>query len=385
MSPAAPIIVLSGVAAATPGQGGATWAVLQYVLGLEELGCKVFLIEPFSGAKLTAKGEDIRDSKAARYFRAVVERFGIADRSALLDESTGETVGLTYEEILEAAQSSDLLINIAGLLKGEQLLNLIPRRLYLDLDPGFVQLWHTQGVDVGLSRHTHFATIGLAIGEPGCAIPTCGIDWIKTLQPIVLSHWPVAKQEISKGLTTIGNWRAYGSIEHEGVFYGQKVHSLRQLRNLPRQLTVPVTVAMSVYSEEQSEARTLMECGWQFVDPRLAGTPDDYQHFVQNSWAEIGVAKSGYVAARCGWFSDRSVAYLASGRPVIAQDTGFDQYLPCGDGLFSFRTDNDVVLGIEQLERDYAGCRHRARAIAEDYFNSRKVLPALLQQVEVPL
>ena len=386
MSAAAPAILISGMLAANPGQGGATWAVLQYVLGLRDLGCSLCFIEPISNDRSIASCERIESSESAAYFRKVVERFGIINRSALLEESTRHTVGLPYDEILKIARRSDLLINISGMLRDNLILEPIPRRLYLDLDPAFNQLWHAQGVDVGLTGHTHFATIGLSIGRPECRIPTCGVQWIKTLQPIVLSCWPFVEHTNTEGLTTIGNWRAYGSIEHEGAFYGQKVHSLRLLGDIPLRIGEPVSIAMSIHPDEMQEAQALIERGWRIVDPeQAAGTPDDYQHFIQSSWAELGVAKSGYVVARCGWFSDRSVAYLASGRPVIAQDTGFGPYLPCDGGLSSFRTIDDVVGAVEQLRHDYARCRMAARAVAHDYFDSRKVLPALLEQAEVPL
>ena len=386
MSASSPSILISGMLAANPGQGGATWAVLQYLLGLQDFGCNVCLVEPIPNDQSTANSESLKTSRSAAYFRSVVDRFGIADRAALLEQSTRNTVGLTYDNILEAAGRSDLLINVSGMLRDDQILQTIPRRLYLDLDPAFNQLWHAQGIDVGLADHTHFATIGLGIGQPECSIPTCGIDWIKTLQPIVLSQWPFAEHAGTGGITTVGNWRGYGSIEHDGVFYGQKVHSLRLLRDIPRKIDEPVSIATSIHSDENEEAEALTKSGWKIVDPRqVAGTPDHYQKFIQSSWAELGVAKSGYVAAQCGWFSDRSVAYLASGRPVIAQDTGFDTYLPCDGGLSTFRTVDDVVGAVEELRRDYAGCRKAARAVAQDYFDSRKVLPQLLARAEVPL
>src|SRR5207248_4682648 len=143
------------------------------------------------------------------------------------------SVGLSYEELLQATRQADLLVNISGMLDDADLTSNIPLRAYLDLDPAFNQLWATQGIDMRLDGHTHFVTIGLAIGEKDCRIPDYGIHWITTLQPIALAYWPVAEEILHDGLTTVGNWRGYGSIEQDGLFYGQKAHSLRRFIELP--------------------------------------------------------------------------------------------------------------------------------------------------------
>ena len=197
---------------------------------------------------------------------------------------------------------------------------------------------------MGFAGHSHFVTVGQAIGDPGCEVPTCGLKWITTPQPIVLEHWPATGRITQDALTTVANWRGYGSIEHEGVFYGQKAHSLREFFSLPTLRRKASLLALAIHPEESKDLAALQANGWRLVDP--AGwphTPAGYQRFVQGSKAEFGIAKSGYVAARCGWFSDRSVCYLASGRPVIAQETGFSPFLPVGAGLFAFETIDDVL------------------------------------------
>jgi hypothetical protein len=178
------------------------------------------------------------------------------------------------------------------------------------------------------------------------------------------------------------NWRGYGSIEHGGVFYGQKAHSLREFFNLPTLTTEKFMLALAIHPDEINDLAALRSNGWHLIDPaRVAGTPTSYQRFVQGSKAEFGIAKSGYVAARCGWFSDRSACYLASGRPVIAQETGFSRFLPTGAGLFTFETIEEVLTSIEALSGDYDRYARAARAVAEEYFDSDKVLGRLLQRV----
>jgi hypothetical protein len=230
--------------------------------------------------------------------------------------------------------------------------------------------------------HTHFVTIGQAIGRPDCAVPTCGLRWITTPQPVVLAHWPVAESLTFDALTTVGNWRGYGSIRHGGVLYGQKAHSLREFISLPTLTDERFMLALAIHPDEARDLDALAENGWSLLDPRsVAGTPASYRSFIQGSRAEFGIAKSGYVASRCGWFSDRSVCYLASGRPVIAQETGFSRFLPTGQGLFAFDTLDDVLAALDELKRDYARHARAARALAEEHFDSDRVLTRLLQQL----
>lgn len=376
-------ILLSGMIAADPFQGGATWAVLQYVLGLGELGHDVLLVEPISAGSLRPAGAGLTDSENAAYFRAVVGAFGLGERAALMLAGTGETAGLPYERVRRFAEGADLAINISGMLQDEALLAPIPRRAYLDLDPGFIQLWQeVQGIDMRFGGHTHFVTIGLRIGRPDCEVPTCGRDWITTVQPCVMRHWLPGDRIVHDALTTVGHWRGYGSIVHGGAFYGQKAHSVRPLMALPTLTEEVFMPAFSIHPDERKDLDALAAHGWKVVDPlKVAATPRDYRRFIRGSKAEFGVTKSGYVVARCGWFSDRSVAYLASGRPVIAQDTGFAEFLPVGEGLFRFETVDDVLDAVAELNRDYARHSGAARELAAAHFDSERVLTRLLEKL----
>lgn len=372
--------------AAEPYQGGATWAVLQYLLGLKRLGHQVYFIEPLEESALQPRGSPLPQSNNAAYFRQVMATFGLEGTSALYLSSTEQTVGLPYDEMRRAARRADVLVNISGVLADEALLEPIPLRVYLDLDPAFAQLWHTvAAIDMRFATHNRFVTIGQAIGQSECAVPTCGLPWIPTPQPIVLACWPLAHVLTYDALTTVGNWRGYGSIEYEGVFYGQKAHSLRQFLRLPTLTDEQFILALSIHPDERSDLAAMASNGWRLVDPaQVAHTPAAYQRFVQGSKGEFGIAKSGYVASRCGWFSDRSICYLASGRPVIAQETGFRRWLPTGEGLFAFETLEDILGAIEELRRDYPRHAQAARALAEQYFDSDKVLSCLLERIGAP-
>jgi hypothetical protein len=367
-------VLLTGVLAGVPGLGGGAWAVLQYILGLRDLGHRVYFVEPITGP-ITPASE--------AYFQGVARRFGLNGYAALLQTGTRRTVGASHRDLVSAAGRADLLLNIGGVLRDEALLERVPIRVHLDLDPGFTQLWQScEGIDMHLDGHTHHATVGLALGTPECPIPTCGFRWIPTLPPVVLAEWPRARATRRQALTTVAHWRGYGAIECGGVRYGQKAHSFRPLLGLPRLTGERFELALAIDPREVADLHALRESGWHLVDPaRVAWTPDRYRAWVRGSRAEFGVAKEGYVVGRTGWFSDRSACYLASGRPVLAQDTGFSSILPTGMGLLSFRSTEEAHQGVVCLSEGYPRHSRAAREMAESLFDSRIVLPRLLDAV----
>jgi hypothetical protein len=370
-------ILLAGMVAGDPRQGGASWAVLQYVAGLAELGHEVVLVEPVAPEALEPSGEVVR------YFESLPLLEG---RAALLARGGEETIGMPYGELLEFARSADLLLNISGMLRDERLLEAVPVRAFLDLDPGFNQVWQATGAEMGVDLHTHCATVGVRIGAEDCPIPTLGRNWIPTLPPVALPHWPLADGPPSRdAFTSVGHWRSYGSIEHQGVHYGQRAHALRELFELPRRVDASFELALGIHPDEVDDLKALRENGWGLLDPdEVAATPADYAAFVRGSKAELCVAKSGYVNSRSGWFSDRSACYLASGRPVAAQATGFDAALPVGEGLLAYSSTEGAAAAVTEIEGDYARHRAAARALAEEHLDAAKVLPRLLERLAVP-
>jgi hypothetical protein len=378
-------IIVSSKIAAVPKQGGWTWLVLQYVLGLRRLGHEVIFLESLDPKDIRPAEQPFARSENAAYFRRVTREHGLASSSCLLLTGTQDTVGLSFSELRATVDRADALLNLSGVLRDEMLVDRVPVRIYLDLDPGFTQLWSAvQGIDMNFSGHTHFVTIGLGVGQPTSRVPLCDLPWITTPQPIVLSEWPVAQRVEHDALTTIANWRGYGSVEHEGRLYGQKVHSLREFISLPLETDEKFLLALAIHPDEVRDLEALRSNGWELTDPmKAAGSPGSYRRFIQGSRGELGIAKSGYVAADCGWFSDRSICYLASGRPVIAQETGFSRYFPTGEGLFAFTSIDDVLLAISAVRADYARHARAARAIAEEYFDSDRVLLQLLEATGV--
>jgi len=351
-------IVVSGLVAGEPSQGGAAWAILQYVLGLRRLGHDVTLVEPV----------DELTPERVSAFRRIKARYDL--QGALVAD--GRTP--------PACRSADVLLNVSGMWRGE---TEAPVRVYLDLDPAFNQLWaEVEGIDVGLDGHTHFATVGQHVGEPGCDVPTCGRTWIRTLPPVVLEHWPFAETRVRHSFTTIGNWRSYGSIEHGGRTYGQRAHSLRRLAGIASSSTHSFEVALAIHADEVDDLALLRRHGWRLIDPAYASsTPSAYRTFIRSSYAELSVAKSGYVESRCGWFSDRSACYLASGRPVVALDTGLRDVLPVGEGLLVFTDADEAVTAVDDVCARYDEHRLAARRLAEEHLDSDLVLTRLLDEV----
>jgi hypothetical protein len=365
-------ILFSGMVAGDPEQGGATWSILQYVLGLRALGHEVRLVEPV----------DRLDPRVVSYFGRLVADFDLEGEAALLVRGSQETVGIPYEELTAWAAAADVLFNVSGMLRDEELVGPPPLRVFLDLDPAFNQLWHAvDGIDMGFDLHNRFATVGLGLGEPECPVPTGDREWIKTLPPVFLPRWG-PRPEPGAAFTTVANWRGYGSVEWDGRRYGQKAHSLRELIEIPRLTSERLALALAIHPDEAEDLAALRGHGWELVDPvAAAGSPNRYAEFVRRSKGEIGIAKEGYLDSRSGWFSDRSACYLACGRPVVAQDTGFPRHLPTGEGLLPFETAEEAAAAIESVCADYERHARAARALAEDLFDSRAVLTRLLARV----
>lgn len=374
-----PVVLVSGMVSGVPGQAGASWSVIQWVLGLRQLGYRAVLVE-----ELAAGSGDVPLAATcnARYFLELVRWFGLEGDACLTRPASGEVVGMTPAALTATARKADCLLNLSGTLKDPRLLEAPAVRVYVDVDPGFTQLWELEGHDLGLEHHNRFVTLGLALGDTECPVATGGRRWIRTLPPVALSWWPPAEGAPELPFTTVVNWRGYGSVTCGGTFYGQKVHSFRNLYALPAVTGEDFCVASAISCEEAADLAGLARGGWQLVDPAAAaGTPQAYRAFVQRSAAELNVAKSGYVRTRCGWFSDRSACYLASGRPVVAQDTGLGEAVPSGEGLLLFSDLDSAAEAVAEVNRDYARQRKAARAFAENLLDARRVTGAVLEQV----
>jgi hypothetical protein len=347
--------LVAGALAAKAGNGGNAWTRISLVRGLARLGFDVLFLEELQGAT----------DEQARFFEDVCRAFGI--EGYLLDGQA-------------AVPDAELLINVGG--------HLVDRsarvKVFLDDDPGYTQFWHAQGLLAEqLAGHDFYFTFGANIGRPDCPIPTDGLAWRATRPAVVLDDWPLSEGGDPNRFTTIASWRgAYGRVEQDGRLLGQKAHEFRKLASMPRQSTRRFEIALEIAQADAADLELLRRGGWTIVDPaRVASDPEAFRRYVQGSGAELSVAQGIYVETNSGWFSDRSVRYLASGKPVLVQDTGLTEQLLTGEGLLVFRTPEEALRGAETIAGDYDLHARAARAIAERCFESDRVLGDLLEQV----
>lgn len=370
-------VVIAGSVAQKANNAGHTWQFLQYLLGFRRLGWEVLLLDRLPDA---TAADPARSAASVGYLADTMRAHGLDDAWSV-DVGDGVHAGVGRPAALRRIADADLLINVMGFLVDEELLGAARRRVFLDTDPGFGQMWRDLELADILSGHDAHVTIGERIGTDDCTIPTCGIGWITTPQPVVLDAWPRAAEPPRRPFTSVASWRgAYAPVEHGGVRYGLRVHEFRRFAALPAQTGLPFEIALAIHADERADLDLLAGGGWTLVDPSsVASTTGDYRAFVAESQAELMVAKGIYVQSRSGWFSERSACYLASGRPVLAQDTGLRERYPTGSGLLTFDDLDGAVAGVESIRADYARHAADARAIAEQHFDSDRVLTRLVE------
>jgi hypothetical protein len=386
----APAVLLGGSVAQRPGSGGHTWVFLQYLLGLRALGYDAMLVdwlEPEMCTDREGEPAPVEESWNVAYLRDVMERFDLGESWAVLHEDGREVAGMGQAALDETVGRAALLLNVNGFVRHERVLGRVPRRAYLDIDPGFGQMWRALGLHDPFEGHDAFVTIGERIGRPDCTIPTNGLDWITTPQPVALDHWPAQSPESGAGgaFTSVASWRGpFAPVEYEGVTYGLRVHEFRRFADLPRRTAEPLEVALDIHEAETADLSLLRENGWRLADPaREAADPWAYRAYVQHSKGELMIAKNMYVASRSGWLSDRSICYLASGRPVVAQDTGISELYPVGNGLVTFSDPEEAVVALGRVAADYEAHCAAARALAEEHFRAEAVVGRLLEELGV--
>jgi hypothetical protein len=383
-------VVVSGLIAAYP-LGGVAWDYLAYVRGLRDLGCDVLYLEDtgqwlYDPRKATFTADV---SFHTRYLAQVLARGGPgARRQWSLRDPLGNYHGLSREQVLRFCDQADLFLNVSGACWLREEYRGARCIAYVDTDPGYTQAKlqaveqgtasEDQHFSVGLIRaHHRFFTLATNLGQPTCSLPTGGLHWLPTRPPIVLAHWPRIYTPHARRYTTVMSWKIDVSPPVlNGQVYGGKDLEFARFLDLPRRVPVCFEVALSGTAPRAE----LRQHGWRITDGhRASRTLGFYRSFIQRSRAEWSVAKNVYVATQSGWFSTRTVSYLASGKPAIVQDTGFSRVFPTGEGLFAFSTADDVRSAVDQIERNYRRHCLAARALAEQEFQATTVLEALLR------
>ena len=380
------VIVLAGYLVRCP-LGGYAWQILHYLAGLRALGFDAYFYEDtaYYGDcfdPLTGNMHVAPDAGVA-FTRDFLQRFGFGDRWAFWDAAADRYHGLTREHTAAVLHDARLLVTLAAV-------NRLPRhprqrRVFIDIDPTFTQIRVAQGDRdlIGfLAEHDLHFTIGENIGTAGCSIPTELFAWRPTRQPIATEIWSPLPSDPGAAFTTIGRW----DERRRDIHFAGEVYSWRKRTEWMKFLELPARtgerfcMAMDV-DKTPGDGELLRRHGWEIVDPivvsRDAAT---YQDFIRGSKGEFTVAKDLNVRLASGWFSDRGACYLAAGRPVITQDTGFGRMLPTGKGLFAVRTLDDTVGACAAIAADYDAHVRAARQIAEDYFAAPHVLHDLLSR-----
>jgi hypothetical protein len=355
----------------------------------------MFVDELERGAAHDSRGKPcpVEESANWQFLSATMDAFGLEGSYCLSAESGQFWLGLTEREVLDFAASADVLINVMGYLRNAELLRAVRMRAFVDIDPGFAQMWRQLGQADVLSGHDAFVTVGMNVGRPGCGVPGCGLDWIAIRPPVVLDLWPVAQAVTNavvdaaaseapsaEPLTSVCTWRGpFAPVEFGNQTYGLRVHEFRRLVHLPAATGRDFELAIEIDKGDASDLALLVDNGWKVVSPSLvAPDPFRYRDYIQRSGAELLVPKQMYVATRGGWMSDRTVCYLASGKPVVAQDTGWTDHYDPGAGLVPFRTTEEAITAVEDVCSRPAHHRAAARALAEELFDSDTVLGGLL-------
>lgn len=379
-------IVVGGSVAQRPGQGGHTWLFVQYALGLKRLGWDVLLLDRLEPDMCRdAAGAPCRFDASwnLAYWSAVMEAFGLGDRASLIYDRGAQVAGLPMREVLAHVRSSACLLNVMGFIDHEPILEEASLNVFVDIDPGFTQMWQDLGQTDFLDGHDAYVTVGANVGRADCAIPTCGLDWIAWRQPVVLEYWRAPAPALPDRFTSVGAWRGpYAPVEYAGRTYGLRAHEFRRFASLPLMLGHPFEVALDIGDADLRDRQRLHAHGWRLADPAVvARDPWTYRKYIWGSGAEFMIAKGMYTRTNSGWFSDRSICYLAAGRPVLAQATGIDHLYPTGLGLVTFATLDDARAGAEAILGDYDRHSRAARDIAEEYFDSDRVFGDLLARL----
>jgi hypothetical protein len=378
-----PTVVLSAFNVANfPEGGGHFWVYMQYALGLRQLGCDVYWMERFlRGA------DDRRDAAAIATFFDRMDEFGFGGKTILFAARGAQTpwadsiiVGPSMSELDTVMRRADLLLNFHYAIEPE-LLGRFRRSALVDIDPGLFQFWLSRG-QLAVPKHDAYFTTGETVGQPSSAIPDCGLPWVPIRPCVSLADWDYAFDPARDAMTTVSAWSSGDWVKDDVVRYeNSKRVAFLAFKDLPRHTRQPLELALFMVTDEDLEEQNEMErLGWRVRPSReVAGSPDAYRAYIQGSRGEFACAKPSCMAFQNAWVSDRTLCYLASGKPAVVQHTGPSRYLPNGEGLFRFQTIDEAVESLAAVNADYERHCRAARALAEAHFDARKVTARILE------
>ncbi len=380
----ATVVISAYKVASYPEGGGHFWVYMQYALGLQQLGCDVYWLENFR-----SKDDPEHDAVRIAVFMKRMEQFGLGGKVILYRDqrktdggrAPREYIGITPAKAEAVFRQADLLLNLHYAID-PALLALFRRTALVDIDPGLLQLWISSG-QLHVSPHDVYFTTGATVGTPAALFPGCGISWHHIRPPVCLERWPFTFEPGCEAFTTVTSWWSHDWVKDAAgnLFDNNKRVSFMAFLELPRLTSQALELALCLGSKphDLEDRRILEHHGWRVRHAHdVARTPAMYQSYIQKSRAEFSCAKPTCMKFQSGWVSDRTLCYLASGKPVVIQNTGPSSILPNGEGVFRFSTAEDAVRAFEAINSDYERHCRTAREIAQAHFDSQQVMERVL-------
>jgi hypothetical protein len=411
------LAIVGGVLAGKPGNGGESWVRASWLLGLARLGLQTHLVEVLDERALgpngpecslagdgperqlaedgqerspagECQGREFARSAAGAQLAAAVEELSLHGRVSVLDRHGRSLYGRSLEELEEMMGQADVLFDLSGHLGSAPLSTPPRKRVYVDLDPGFTQAWHVDPtLAFTVSGYDRYVTVGVNVGKASWAIPSGGVRWLGTLPPVLLERWasePLVSEPFR--FTTVATWRSpFGPIALGERELGLKHHEFRRLIELPQCVgEAEFELALDIDPADARDLEELRSHGWSVVASReVASTPRAFGEYVRGSCAELSAAQPAYVETGSGWFSDRTAAYLAAGRPALVQETGAGKRLGAGEGFVTFSSPREAAEGAARIAADPLAHGEAARRFAQEHLDSDNVLGRLLEELDV--
>ena len=378
--------------ASFPDGGGHFWVYLQYALGLRQLGCDVYWLE-----QLRPVRDADRRAHVIATFQDRMKQFGFEGHTLLYDTVDGQPcfVGSTRSDAEAVLRRADVLLNFHYAID-PRLLACARRTALVDIDPGLLQFWMSTG-ELDVPPHDCYLTTGETVGTPAARFSDCGLQWTHIRPPVCLDLWPFTYEPGAEAFTTVSSWSSASWLKEQRngqtvLVDNTKRISFLQFADLPRHTRQRLELALYLLDRDpagqarpkqaEQDARDralLVRQGWRVRDSRdVTGSPAAYAAYIRRSRGEFSAAKPSCMAFQNAWVSDRTVAYLASGKPAVVQHTGASALLPDGEGMFRFRSLAEAAQALETINRDYPRQCRAARDLAETHFDSRRVLETVL-------
>ncbi|MBI4495004.1 MAG: hypothetical protein HY690_19695 [Chloroflexi bacterium] len=360
--------------------GGHFWVYMQYAHALRKLGCDVYWLE-----QQRSSGDEARDASRVAALADRLARFGLAGRLLMYRWSRKgaggdppEFLGVPASVAEGIIRRADLLLNFHYELHPDLLVR-FRRTALVDIDPGLLQFWVSRGQRT-IGPHDYYFTTGETVGTPNAPFPDCGLPWLHIRPPIALDLWDYRYDPHCRAFTTVSNWRGGDWLaDGDRLVENTKGLAFLQFASLPRLTPQPLELALCLGNKDGEDRRYMASLGWRIRHAyEVASTPEAYQTYIRSSRGEFSCAKPSYVSFQTAWISDRTLCYLATGKPVVVQHTGPSAFLPNGEGMFRFTTLEEAAEALAAVNANYERHCRAARSIAEAYFDSRQVLQQIL-------